>query len=484
MENIFSITVPLFQERGIQVICRGCFGQKEESEKCPDCGYREGDPGKDAEAFAPGTILEGRYLIGNVIHANKTVLTYKAYDRLLDQFVFLRQKRKSTKQNEFLQKARWLAYFKAQDNIIDIYDYWESSDTCFMVLQSFDMAPEDVEISQTVNSKLIAVRKEDILLDTQGKFYITDFDISFPYEKQALDKISEISFDFEDEHCFLAENTLLQRRYQVLKPLGKGGFGVTYLALDQLLDRLVAVKEYMPDEWTIRAEEDDCVEMVSSAVLEDYKKGLQNFQKEAVHMARLNGTDSVAEIYDYFMANETAYIVMEYVDGESIGRLGSLIGGFTYDAAKDIFMKLLEAIQSIHEKGIVHEDISPGNIILNKENKLKIIDFGSAHTQGTGITTISEMMIKPGYAALEQYDEEYTARVETDIYQAAATFYTLITGKKPLEASERWREDTMPLPSELGIEIPEKDESALKQALEILPENRMASAKELWKALQ
>ncbi len=468
------------------MICKGCFAAIKDSGKCPYCGYVDGEPGKDRESFAPGTVLEGRYLLGNVIHSTGLTITYRGYDRLLDQFVSLRQKREFLDSEAFLEKARWISNFKKQKNVIDIYNCQKISDRWFMILQNIGISAEKVQISEAVHSSLITVGKGDVVTDSEGDFLIIDFEVSAPYEKSARNHQGSDAglLPGEDSNDFLRENTVLQERYRIVEPLGKGGFGVTYLALDQRLDRLVAIKEYMPSEWAFRDPQEECVEVVSSAVLEQFRKGLENFQREAVYTARLNGKKYTADIYDYFMGNETAYIVMEYIKGENIGKFGKLIGGYPYEAAKDIFINLLDALQDIHEKGIVHQDISPGNILLNKENQLKIIDFGSAHVPGSRITSVAEMMIKPGYAAPEQYDEDYRPSVKTDIYQAAATFYTLITGKKPVDASQRWKEDTLLMPSELGIQIPRQDEEVLRQALEILPEKRIATISDLKKNFQ
>lgn len=468
------------------MICKGCFAAINESGKCPYCGYVDGEPGKDGEGFAPGTVLEGRYLLGNVIRSAESSITYRGYDRLLDQFVSLRQKRKFFDTEAFLEKARWISNFKNQKNVIDIYDCQKLSDRWFMILQNIGISAEKVKISEAVHSSLITVRKGDIVTDSEGDFLIIDFEISALYEKLAWDhQRSDASLLLgENSHDFLKENTILQDRYRIVELLGRGGFGVTYLALDQRLDRLVAIKEYMPSEWVFRAPEEKCVEVVSAAVLEQFQNGLKNFLREAVYIARMNGNKYTADIYDYFMGNETAYIVMEYIKGENIGKFGKLIGGYPYEAAKDIFLNLLNALQDIHDKGIVHQDISPGNILLNKKNQLKIIDFGSAQVPGSRITSVAEMMIKPGYAAPEQYDEDYRSNVKTDIYQAAATFYTLITGKKPVDASQRWKEDTLLMPSELGIQIPKQEEKVLKQALEILPEKRIATITDLKKSFQ
>jgi RIO-like serine/threonine protein kinase len=467
------------------MICKGCFGtEKEAGKRCPDCGYMDGDVGKDAEAFMPGTILEGRFMIGNVIYANMESLTYKGYDRLLDQKILLRQKREHVIAEQFQEKAKWFAYFMEKEHILDIYDFREMSGSYFMIMRNVERKQSKFESVENFQSRQITVEPEDIWVTLENKFYIADFRISVPYKKKAEKKSPKIRLKKEKKHDWLPENTLLQGRYRILYPVGAGGFGVTYLALDHCLDREVAIKEYMPGEISFRAPNEKCVEVVSSAVIDIYKNGLKNFQREAVSMACFNGEKYTADIYDYFQENETAYIVMEYVEGENIGKFGRLIGGFSYEAAKDVFGKLLEALESIHKKGIIHEDVSPGNIILTKKNQLKIIDFGSAQLLGSGNETISQRMIKPGYAAPEQYDESYKACVQTDIYQAAATFYKLITGRKPPDASLRRQKDTILMPSELGIPIPGKDEKILKQALDILPKNRIASASELWKEIQ
>ncbi len=468
------------------MVCKGCFAVIKETGQCPYCGYVDGETGTDKESFAPGTILNGRYLLGNVIHSGKSTITYRGYDRLLDQFVSLRQKREFLDADIFLEKAKWISNFKKQNNVIDIYNCQRLSDRWFMILQDISISAETVQISEAVHSSLITVKKGDIVTDSKGDFLIVDFEIAAPYEKLVWHcRKSDAGLLLgEDSKDFLKENTVLQDRYRIVEPLGKGGFGVTYLALDQRLDRLVAIKEYMPSEWVCRDPEEECVEVVSSAVLEQFQKGLENFQREARYTARLNGNKYTADIYDYFLENETAYIVMEYIEGENIRRFGELIGGYPYEAAKDIFLSILDALQDIHEKGIVHQDISPGNILLNKENELKIIDFGSAHVSGSRITSVGEMMIKPGYAAPEQYDEDYRSSVKTDIYQAAATFYTLITGKKPVDASQRWKEDTLLMPSELGIQIPVQEEEVLRQALEILPEKRIGTITDLKKSFQ
>lgn len=457
------------------MICKGCLKEKGNSSVCPICGYVEGSVPEESEALSPGTVLDARYLVGNIISSREDAITYRGYDRLLDLFVFIRQKRVHADENVFLQKARWFAHFKDNHSIIDIYDCRKICGMYFMILEHAEGTLAENRIRESIKTECIQVQGQDILLGKNDQFHIIDFDVLSVYNIEH----GEVEFDVDDERTeFLRRDTLLHQQYRILKPLGRGGFGITYLALDEVLNRFVAIKEYMPSAWVTRSVSDQCVEVVSSAVLDWYKRGLQNFCHEAVYMAKFNDNPLIASAYDFFSQNETAYIVMEYVDGRNIGKLGKLIGGFEYRAAKEIFRNILCAVKDIHQKGIIHGDISPGNVMIDKRSDVKLIDFGSAHFPGKKHTTLAGMMIKPGYAAIEQYDEEYTEDQRSDVYQSAATFYTLITGERPMEANVRWNGDELKFPSELGIWMPQSDEMALRKAMEIRPDHRMSGIKE------
>lgn len=447
---------------------------------CPVCGYMEGSKPADTEAFSPGTVLAARYMVGNVVVSGEESITYQGYDRQLELFVLIRQKRKQADEEHFLQKARWFANFKNNHSIVDIYGCRKMAGIYFMILEYAEGIPGIKKFPQNIVSESILVRGKDILVGKESRFRIIDFEIMLEpgYKCGPAEDGSE-----EGPIAFLKKDTVLHRYYRIIKPIGQGGFGITYLAFDEVLGRRVAIKEYMPSEWVTRNVSDQCLEVVSSAVLDRYKRGVSRFRDEAVIMAALNENPLIASVYDFFRENETAYIVMEYVDGQNVGKLGRLIGGFEYAAAKDIFRNILCAVSAIHRKGIIHGDISPGNVMLDKKNSVKLIDFGSAHLRGKHRALMADIMIKPGYAAIEQYDGEYPEDERSDVYQSAATFYTLITGETPVEASVRWQGDNLKFPSELGIGIPERDEQALRKALEVCPDRRMAGIREFMDAL-
>lgn len=435
---------------------------------------------EEKEILPPGTVMEGRYLLGKMIRRDDESIIYRGYDKVLEQYVFLRQKCSATEEERFRQKAKWFAFFENKKNVIDIYRYEVLSGMSFMVQEYVDGVVGISEVPESAVSGSIQMKKEDILCGKDGIYHILDFQISFDYcVIRHEEKKEEIRIDDDGENREpLSYGTRIKEQYKIIRTLGMGGFGITYLALDTILNRFVAIKEYMPSNWVKRESSDGCVEVLSSSVLEEYKRGLRRFREEAACMAVFQSNPGVAKVYDFVSEWESAYLIMEYVEGENVGKFGKLIGGFRYEAAKDIFLKVLYIIESIHENGLIHGDISPGNIILTGKNEVKLIDFGSAHAPGKAPYMLSEMMLKPGYAAIEQYDEEYREDERTDIYQAAATFYMLITGERPQEANERWKKDELLLPSELGIEMPPEEEQALKRALTVNPEQRMRTVRE------
>lgn len=435
---------------------------------------------EEKNLLVPGMVFGDRYLIGKMMSKNEECAIFRGYDRVLEQFVLVRQKLADVEERVFLEKAKWFSLFDSAENIVDIYRYEKLSGYSLMIHAYHDGAVGICEVPEEAESDCVQIRKEDVMMGTDGVYYVLDFHISVDYcvaDQEESGAAEPVIAKGEDRQV-LSPGMMVKEQYKIIRTIGMGGFGITYLALDTMLNRLVAVKEYMPSGWVTRDGQSGCVEVLSSSVLEGYKKGLQKFREEAVCMARFQSHPSVASVYDLIYERESAYLVMEYIEGENLGRFGKLIGGFSYEAARDLFLKVLYTIKEIHEEGIIHGDISPGNIILTQKNEVKLIDFGSAHLPGKPARMLSEMMLKPGYAAIEQYDEEYREDERTDIYQAAATFYTLITGKRPEEANSRWKKDELRFPSELGIEMPPEEEQALRKALEVKPEQRMRDVDE------
>ena len=224
--------------------------------------------------------------------------------------------------------------------------------------------------------------------------------------------------------------------------IGIGGFGIVYLCHDLYLKRLVAVKEYFPEQWAER--ESSYVSVRSSDKLNAYRFGLQSFYEEAKMMAKFLNTPHIVTIYDVFPENDTAYLVMEYLSGISIGREMRLREYKSYSAAElsEIINPVMDALEAMHDQRIVHSDISPGNIMRTSNGDICLIDMGAAKYTNTARPVLSAAFLKVNYAAPEQYRTArqgipYDEGPWTDIYALGATIYYLLTGQKPPDIIKR-----------------------------------------------
>ena len=251
----------------------------------------------------------------------------------------------------------------------------------------------------------------------------------------------------------LTEGTLLQGgKYKIIRKLGQGGFGITYLAIQTALDRKVAVKEFFMPNCIIRDGDTTIVTMSkkhhSYWWVEQYK---QKFIKEAKTIASLDNPH-IIRIHDVFEENDTAYYVMEYLEG---GDLKARIPQNGMDEAEAIktIRQIAEALQYMHSQKILHLDIKPSNILYRNNNTAVLIDFGiSKHYDGIGEqTSHTPLGISEGYAPLEQYEldgmKEFSPA--SDIYALGATFYQMVTGKRPPSSSQVLK-GLPPLPSSLS----------------------------------
>ena len=259
-------------------------------------------------------------------------------------------------------------------------------------------------------------------------------------------------------------------RYIIKSHIASGGFGNTYLAEDTMLGIDVALKEYFPRNIVQRQNNG----VVSADGYDNvFSSGIKSFGEEAKLMASLAGTPGVVNIKDTFRFNGTVYIVMEYVKGTSLAQYLKEHGNqLSWQKTAAFLAPIAGVLLKLHEKGIVHRDITPANIMIDEGGKSKLLDFGSA--------VMSEITLKPGYAPYEMYDGEITVSVDT--YSLAATVYKCLTGITPPAADERAIRDTIAKPSALGSDIPAAAEDILLKALAIKPEDRL-SDEDLFKLL-
>ena len=281
------------------------------------------------------------------------------------------------------------------------------------------------------------------------------------------------------EAYHIQPGSLLNDRYVIGRSIGYGGFGVTYIAWDNKLERRVAIKEYMPSDYATRIPGNLTVTIYDGERHNEFMTGLQKFMEEAQRLSKFQNTPGIVRILDTFARNLTAYIVMEYLDGVTLKEYLKENGGkMPYDKALEVMLPVLAALNAVHQEGIIHRDISPDNIFLTKEGEVKLLDFGAARYASNGYSKSLSVILKPGYAPEEQYYSHGQQGPWSDVYAAAATLYRMITGVVPEESLERKEKDNLKPPSALGAKLPKNAEKAILNALNIKAENRTQSAAE------
>lgn len=231
--------------------------------------------------------------------------------------------------------------------------------------------------------------------------------------------------------------------YELKGVLGRpGGFGVTYLAQDVHLGLQVAIKEYLPADFARRAD-GQTVQPKTHHDQDDFNWGLKRFLEEGRTLARLKHVNIVG-IQRYFEANGTGYIVMEYVEGETLSAFCEQVGQLSGDELLGIMLPLLDGLEQVHASDYLHRDIKPANILLRPDGSPVLIDFGAARQAVGGRSRGLTSVVTPGYAPFEQYSTKGTNQGPwTDIYALAAVAYKCLTGVTPTESTDRVAEDDL-----------------------------------------
>ncbi len=279
----------------------------------------------------------------------------------------------------------------------------------------------------------------------------------------------------------LLPRTILAGKYMLGKVLGEGGFGITYLGIDLNLDFRVAIKEYYPAGFVSRESHTSSTIMPFQGEKHRFfQKGKDGFINEAKNLAKYRNMGGIVSVNDFFLENETAYIVMEFIDGITFKSYCASQGGKL--PPEQVFAMLKSVITSlaeVHRSGMIHRDISPDNIMCTADGQLKLLDFGAARSfLDSGNKSLS-VMLKPGYAPEEQYRSKGQQGPWTDVYSMCATIYKALTGITPDEASERLVEDTLKPPSALGIALNPQHEQVLMHGLATRHTNRIQSMDQL-----
>ena len=282
----------------------------------------------------------------------------------------------------------------------------------------------------------------------------------------------------------LRPESILNGRYILGRVLGQGGFGITYIAQDYQTKERVAVKEYFPTEFAGRTNGTH-VQIYSEEREAGFAYGKAQFLEEARTLAAVTGSENIVRIHSYFEENGTAYFTMDYVEGLPLDEYLKTRGARLKAAeAAALLLPLMGALDTVHRKGIVHRDIAPDNIIISPEGKARLIDFGAARYSTGEKSKSLDVILKHGFAPMEQYTRRGRQGPWTDVYAMAATYYFALTGKVPPDAIERIAEDTLEPPSALGSDLSAGEEQVLLKGLAVQAPERWQTMGEFRAALQ
>ncbi len=282
---------------------------------------------------------------------------------------------------------------------------------------------------------------------------------------------------------YLTPGTILANHFIVGTAIDMGGFGITYRCYDTTLGIAVAVKEFFPAGLVNRAPGESVVGLLSGDKQQQYRVELKRFLMEAQSIAQFGKAKDIVNVYDFFEENNTAYIIMEYIDGVLLKDYLEKQGRMQPQVALHIIDLIISAVKKIHSKGIIHRDISPDNIFISSEDAIKVFDFGAAQLNDSAEGKNCEKVIKVGYSAPEQYRDKSNQGFYTDIYSVGAILYQMLTGIKPMESTEREHKDTLKSPLQLGIKIEPNIDRAIMEAMAVQPELRFQNIQQFEDAL-
>ncbi len=230
--------------------------------------------------------------------------------------------------------------------------------------------------------------------------------------------------------------------YRIDGILGTGGFGITYRANELAIDRPLAIKEYLPAGIAMRDQSTSAVHPSGSADRDDFEWGLDRFRKEAQTLVSFRHANIVA-VFRFFEANNTAYLVMEYARGEDLGTVLLRQKTLTEAEIRMLIDPLLNGLARVHQAGVLHRDIKPDNIYIREDGSPLLLDFGAArYAMGVKSHSLTSI-VSAGYAPFEQYISNSKQGPWSDIYALGAVLYRAVTGKIPLEATARVKDDEM-----------------------------------------
>ncbi len=270
--------------------------------------------------------------------------------------------------------------------------------------------------------------------------------------------------------------------YRIEQELGAGGFGITYRATELLIGRQVAIKEYLPPAIAVRGRDSISVHPIGPRDRVPFDLGVKRFRKEAQALVTFHHPNIVG-LYRFFEANGTAYLVMAFEEGMSLGAILKRHGPITEDEIREVLDPLLDGVALVHKSGFLHRDIKPDNVVIRRDGSPVLIDFGAARQTAGGIHEITQPIVSAGYSPFEQYANASRQGTYSDIYALGATAYACITGHRPTDATDRLAGARMMSAVDAGKgRYSETLLRAIDRALAVMAEERPQSVEE-WRAM-
>ena len=283
----------------------------------------------------------------------------------------------------------------------------------------------------------------------------------------------------------LPRNTILHGKYLIGNVLGQGGFGITYIGFDLSLEIKVAIKEYYPAGAASRREGQSSLVWNRSNMSQTFRQSAyDDFLKEARKMAKMDQIPSIVRVRETFLENETAYIVMDYIEGETLKTRLKRDGVMKFADCIALLRPMMEDLNKVHAQGLIHRDISPDNIMIQPDGKVKLLDLGAAKDLTLQKEGVSQLVTKKGFSPFEQYMDEGEIGPWTDVYALSATIYYACFGKLISSAPKRMEQDDLAfdLP---GIDaLPKNATEALRKGLAVRVNERTQSVEQLLTELE
>ncbi len=278
----------------------------------------------------------------------------------------------------------------------------------------------------------------------------------------------------------LDQGVKLRERYCVGRVLGAGGFGITYQGYDEYEKEECAIKEYFPMELAMRCDDGKRVQTMEGAKEEYYSQGMKKFVDEAEILHQLRDVKEIVGVKDYFTENGTAYLVMEYLYGVDVEKLMFAYGGkLNQRMANQIVVTIAKTLEHVHRLGLIHRDVSPENIIIMSEDgSIKLIDFGATRSFLGNKDKKLSVILRPGFAPLEQYSSQGAQGTWTDVYALAATYYYMLSGVKPTNVMDRISGVELAPLEQVGGGVGSGISKAVSDALSIRHEDRIQTMRE------